>query len=72
MIYDPHFYWLQTSYVHYLGSGTRYLGAGSPDYSSYVWNDNEAIHNYVGTHDIRASAINASGHNVTVNAHATF
>lgn len=72
-IYTPYFTYLTGSYVHYLGTGNRLLGAGSIDYANFVQGINEAYHPYAGNNYIRAAAVNLGPQSaVTVNAHGTY
>ncbi len=72
-IIDPHYYWLTGSYVHYLGSGDRYMGAGAWGYANFIWDWNTAYHGYGGGTSTRAAA-GYSGSNTyaTSNAHANY
>lgn len=71
-IIDTYSWPLTVSYVHYLGTGDRYLGAGAYNYASFVWGYNEVSHDYGGGNWLYAEAWDASGHDVTVNAHADY
>ncbi len=71
-VIDTYGHYLTLSYVHYLGTGNRWPGAGAYNYANFVWGYNEVSHPYGGSNYLYAEAWNASGHDVTANAHADY
>ena len=70
--YEQGSYLLTYSYNHYTGTGSRWIGAGAVNIGSAAFAYNEVGHSYSGSYSSRAYDANASGHDLTGNAHSDF
>ena len=72
-VINPRYHYNIGSYVRYLGTGNRWMGAGAWSYGSFIYAWNEVYHTYNGSTNAKAAAAySGSNSGATSNAHASY
>lgn len=72
-VINTRYHYNTVSYVHYLGTGNRWMGAGAWNYGSFLWGWNAVYRSYAGTVNARAAAgFSGTQSGATSNAHANY